>query len=355
MKKTLISITALVATILPFIAISSPAKAAYENRLQVNHGVNINNIDTMNAQQVNPWKQTSFKIAKCNGYETNKFDKKAKVAAGGWTVSWAKDISETDVGLGLVAAGVSIYDGSASFQVWAENLVRRTISSLGENLSENVKAELTTILKKVLFDAIQGKSAKNTFKKFDTFDFKAGAIKYSGKNRFLCNTVSTTWGMKPYVAFRIGSSSKKPSQSSSAPSPTVQKIGVPNLMIQTPGYPVIAVFSKRKESFALGCHEIRNMWSRISVKNVSSREYNSVQANNPVVADLRCDGSIKAYAPTNEPGALLIKYRNGSYYRHYIDSPDFITALKSGNLIPIPVSEFRANYPNRGTDFKAFR
>lgn len=149
--------------------------------------------------------------------------------------------------------------------------------------------------------------------------------------------------------------SKQQLRLASTSSPKVPKIGVPNLMIQTPRYPVVAVFSDRKESFALGCPEIRNMWSKIPVKNVSSQEYNSIQAKNPVVADLPCNGTIEAYAPTNEPGALLIKHRNGVYYRHYIDSPNFLAALKTGDLNPIPVSEFRTKFPKRGTDFKVFR
>jgi len=35
--------------------------------------------------------------------------------AGGWVLAWSDDISETDVAEGLVAAGVSIYSGGASF------------------------------------------------------------------------------------------------------------------------------------------------------------------------------------------------------------------------------------------------
>ena len=131
--------------------------------------------------------------------------------------------------------------------------------------------------------------------------------------------------------------------------------GVPKLMIQTEGYPVVAVFSERKESFALGCIEIRNTWEKIPVNVVDSATYNSVQATNPVVADLPCDGSIKAYAPTNEPGSLVIKHRNGVYYRHYINPLDLIGAVKAGDLIPIDVSEFRTTFPERGTDFQVYR
>ena len=131
--------------------------------------------------------------------------------------------------------------------------------------------------------------------------------------------------------------------------------GVPNLMIQTEGYPVVAVFSERKESFALGCMEIRNIWGKIPVQAVSSSMYNSIQASNPVVADLPCNGSIRAYAPTGEPGALVIKHRNGVNYRHYINPLDFIAAVKAGDLIPIDVSEFRTTFPDRGTDFQVYR
>lgn len=146
------------------------------------------------------------------------------------------------------------------------------------------------------------------------------------------------------------------------PSPEVHIIGrkdipegVPNLMIQTEGYPVVAVFSERKESFALGCSEIRSMWNKIPVQVVDSSIYNSIQATNPVIADLSCNGNMRAYAPKNEPGALLIRHRDGSHYRYYINDLGFIGALNAGDLIPIEASEFRTSFPNRGTDFKVFR
>jgi len=50
--------------------------------------------------------------------------------------------------------------------------------------------------------ALSGKSGKEVFKQYDIVDFKAGAIRYSCKNTVLGNTVSTTWGLKLYVAFR---------------------------------------------------------------------------------------------------------------------------------------------------------
>ena len=146
----------------------------------------------------------------------------------------------------------------------------------------------------------------------------------------------------PYIAIRRSGTAKN-------------YISSPNFMIQANGTPVVAVFENRKESFALGCPEIRNVWSRSKVRVVDSQEFNRVLKNNPVVADLHCDGRIPVYAPTNEPAALLIKYRNGEYYRHYLDDHDFISALKSGNMIRISSFEFRRRFTNRGSDFKAFR
>ncbi|AFY54230.1 hypothetical protein Riv7116_1681 [Rivularia sp. PCC 7116] len=147
-----------------------------------------------------------------------------------------------------------------------------------------------------------------------------------------------------------------PAVTFSSPARAIPENGTPNFMIQTSGYPAVAVFADRKESFALGCPGIRNMWSKIPLQQVSSRKYNTIQANNPVVADLRCDGSIEAYKLSDEgPGLLLIKHRNGVYHRHYIDSPGFISALRSGNLISIRGVSFRRVFPQRGTDFKMYK
>ena len=141
-------------------------------------------------------------------YETNKFDLKARVESGGWVVAWSDDITETDVGKGVVAAGVSIYSGNpAVFIEWVNRLVDRTVSSLMSSarrrfttaILKNVKTATVDVMKA----AVQGKSAKEVARRYDTVDFKAGAIRYSGANMVGSTVISRTWGLKLYVAFRI--------------------------------------------------------------------------------------------------------------------------------------------------------
>ena len=105
---------------------------------------------------------------------------------------------------------------------------------------------------------------------------------------------------------------------------------IPNYILVTSGQPSIAVFEGRRESFALGCPEIRDAWSAILSQNVSGADFSSLLSINPVVADLRCDGSISGYGLSDEgPGLLLITHRDGTPHRHYINSPLFLTALGS--------------------------
>jgi len=148
--------------------------------------------------------------AEC-GYETNKFDLKAGVEGGGWTAAWAEDISETDVAQGVVAVGVSIYAANpAPFYAWVEELIRRTIQSLSSSIqdrfSQRVIEQANQLAAEAIKAAVQGQSANEVVRQLDTVDFKAGAIQYAGRN--YCKgfnqdvTLSNTWGIKPYVAFR---------------------------------------------------------------------------------------------------------------------------------------------------------
>ncbi|WP_002151830.1 hypothetical protein [Bacillus cereus] len=137
------------------------------------------------------------------GYLTNKFDLELKIENGGWVTAWANDIAERDV-----LQGVSVFSANPSaFLYWINNLVNRTISSLQIDEQHKFTAEMRRVANEIAADvirrAIQGKSPLETFKQFDTFDFKAGAIRYSGRNMLCGNTVSTTWGMKPYIALRL--------------------------------------------------------------------------------------------------------------------------------------------------------
>ncbi|MDR4905090.1 hypothetical protein P4T54_11015 [Bacillus mycoides] len=142
------------------------------------------------------------------GYLTNKFDLELKIENGGWITAWADDIAEKDVLQGVVAAGVSVFSSNPSaFLYGINNLVNRTISSLQTDAQYKFTAEMRRVANEIAADvirrAIQGESPLETFKQFDTFDFKAGAIRYSGRNMLCGNTVSTTWGMKPYIALRV--------------------------------------------------------------------------------------------------------------------------------------------------------
>ncbi|MEM8721150.1 MAG: SH3 domain-containing protein [Cyanobacteria bacterium P01_G01_bin.39] len=161
------------------------------------------------------------------GYETNKFDKKALVEKNGWKASWADDISETDAARGAVAAGVSIYSAnSAPFIAWVEQLVQRTLNTLSANLEGNARKEAEKLARQIIYDAVSGKSAKEITKQFDTIDFKAGAIKYSGRNYIGNQTISRTWGIKPYVAFRVRSSNPQPGLN---PNSTISPITTPKI------------------------------------------------------------------------------------------------------------------------------
>lgn len=142
------------------------------------------------------------------GYQTNKFDLKSNTENGGWVVGWADDIAEKDVLLGLVAAGVSVASSEPGpFLLWVEELVSRTTSTLLADLDSEfknkIRKQVSEVASRVIRDAILGKDSREELGSIDTLDFKVGAIKYSGKNKVCGNTVSTTWGMKPYIGLRL--------------------------------------------------------------------------------------------------------------------------------------------------------
>ena len=128
--------------------------------------------------------------------------------------------------------------------------------------------------------------------------------------------------------------------------------GVPEAIVQTAGQPALAVFPERKESFAIGC-DFSNLWRGLRVEQVSSTVFSATKAAAPVVADIYCDGRIQAYAPSGEPGALVIRYRDGVIRRHYISDVEFVKVITgSDRLIPISRQDFAAQFPQRGTDFR---
>lgn len=132
--------------------------------------------------------------------------------------------------------------------------------------------------------------------------------------------------------------------------------GVPDYIVEYQGQPAIAVFENVKQSYALGCPGFRSLWSKVPVQRaVNSAVFNRIIQANPVVADIPCNGSVDPYAPSGEPGALVIRHRDGQNYRHYINSIEFVRTVGGGNLIPISRQEFYDRFPNRGTDFRLSR
>ncbi|MEK3684909.1 hypothetical protein [Paenibacillus sp. FSL R10-2736] len=108
--------------------------------------------------------------------------------------------------IGIVSVGVSIFaENPAPFYLWIENLINRTVSSLlksGENFPNAIINQAKELAANGIRQAISGNNPIEVFQNYDTVDFKAGAIKYSGRNLLLGQTVSPTFGLKPYVAFR---------------------------------------------------------------------------------------------------------------------------------------------------------
>ncbi len=188
-------------------------------------------------------------------YESNKKEKKAKVEEGGWKAIWADDITETDVAKGIVSVAGSVAVGNPGpFYAWIENLVNRTIVSLGDDAASkmpgHIKEQAKQLARDIIKAAVQGKSAKEVFRSFDTVDFKAGAIKYSGGNRFGPIT-ARTWGLKPYVAFRWRGSARDFSSSSS--SDNIKFIMMSGLAykngtrVQSPGHPAVYIIIDYKK------------------------------------------------------------------------------------------------------------
>ena len=141
-------------------------------------------------------------------YKTNKFNLKAQQEAGGWMLAWSDDISETDAISGVVAAGVSIYSGGSAFTLWIHNLVQRTIQSTmrsaGARFPGYIQDQAENLARQVIYAAMQGGSPRNALQHFDTVDFKAGAIRYTGGNYLGDQLIGPhTWGMKVYLGFRV--------------------------------------------------------------------------------------------------------------------------------------------------------
>ena len=164
-------------------------------------------------------------------YKTNKFELVAKQENGGWVLAWSKDITETDAINGVVAAGISIYTGGAAFSLWVSELVDRTINSVADSgrrrFPEYVRVQSKELAQQVIYAAIQGKSPQQALKNFDTVDFKAGAIRYTGGNYVGDQLVGPhTWGMKIYLGFRVRPSGQGTASGQGAGHPQAAAVGL---------------------------------------------------------------------------------------------------------------------------------
>lgn len=160
-------------------------------------------------------------------YETNKWDVKNRVRSGAWKVAEGREITETDLIQGTVAAGISIYTGDATaFVTWVENLVRESITQLSTSIQREVsdaaRQQSIDLANRTIRRLISGRSAGVELLNIGNVQFKAGVSKYTGRNRtWIPNpfsrdggywqTLSTTHAWQPYVAFRLSSNSSGPS------------------------------------------------------------------------------------------------------------------------------------------------
>ncbi|MDM8543722.1 hypothetical protein QUF90_21825 [Desulfococcaceae bacterium HSG9] len=153
-------------------------------------------------------------------YESNKDEKIQEVRGPKgpyeWKVALGDEINERDAGNGIVAAGVSIFEGGSSFALWAERLVAdsitqmtKSLKELGNELMQDLQKRATEIAMEIISSALQNKQPDvSKIIKMANIEFKAGLIKYSGTNSYKLpggdrNTASKTWGFIPYVALRM--------------------------------------------------------------------------------------------------------------------------------------------------------
>lgn len=165
-------------------------------------------------------------------FETNKWDKKKAVKNGGWYVAYGRELTETDVIEGAVAAGVSVYTANTGpIMAWAERLIdesiaemQRSLGRLGSEFGQEAQRRARNVAVSQIKKLIQGKRADESgIHNFGNIEFKAGVSEYNGRNMvwdpfYNCpndcggwNTVSTTWALVPYVKLRF-KPGYKPSQ-----------------------------------------------------------------------------------------------------------------------------------------------
>ena len=98
-----------------------------------------------------------------------------------------------------------------------------------------------------------------------------------------------------------------------------------------PQKPRLVVYAQATESYLIGCPAVSALFGRNSTV-VSGDNWSKIVETNPVAADLRCDGSVKAYVDeASEQRYIVLKHRDGEVYRHKVDSAVWFIAFKAGD------------------------
>jgi hypothetical protein len=128
--------------------------------------------------------------------------------------------------------------------------------------------------------------------------------------------------------------------------------GVPSRIIQTEGQPALALFNNPNESYALS-REFASLWQPVRpIETIPDPEYGAYLHDYPIRADLAPQRAIVGYQAPNEPGCLVVTWRDKRRSRHYINSPTFLRAVGITDLVSITTSDLHGLAPMRGRDFR---
>ena len=136
--------------------------------------------------------------------------------------------------------------------------------------------------------------------------------------------------------------------------PPGQEYLFPALLYQRNDGLVVAVFEvPRRHSYALGCEDLAKIWNAPAQK-VPSADWGTLEPTLNIVADLHCNGQTQKVvtAESDRPDAVLVKHRNGTTCRHYVDHPQWFKVFAGEpktQLEPVLAIEV----PSRGIDFRS--
>lgn len=151
-------------------------------------------------------------------FETNKGDKKRRVKNGGWEEAYGRELTETDLLEGIVAAGVSVLsENPAAFNAWVAQLVRESVAVFAANIrqrfTEVAQQQAQRLAERILRSLLRGRREGVDFLRIQDIHFKAGVSGYNGHNQVwvpnfsreggFWQTTTSTLAFQPYVAMRL--------------------------------------------------------------------------------------------------------------------------------------------------------